>query len=56
MRARAHRGEDVPPGKAAAGGRAHIEADDQVAHKEPAVHDAILRPAHRCRGDISSLL
>ena len=41
----AHRGKCIPPGEAAAGHSAHIKADDQVAHEQPPVHDAVLRPA-----------
>ncbi len=46
LEAGAHRSECIPPGKAAACDGAHIEADDQVAHKEPPVHNAVLRPAY----------
>jgi len=40
-----HRRPGEPPGESSACHAAHIEANDQIAHKQPAIHNAILCPA-----------
>jgi len=40
-----HRRPGEPPGESSACHAAHIEANDQIAHKQPAVHNAVLCPA-----------